>query len=77
MINASRDMQTEVLTYIANLADPINTRIRHIEANAVNCDVAERKRMAAIEDRLPRIEKKLARSGGLLSSGESWALIRR
>lgn len=59
-------MQTDVLTYIANLADPINTRIRHIEANAGNFDVAERKRLAAIDDRLLRIEKKLACSGGLL-----------
>jgi proline dehydrogenase len=64
VVAKSRDMQTEVLTYVANLAEPINTRIRHVEANAGNLETAERKRLAAIEDRLLRIEKKLG--GGLL-----------
>src|SRR5437763_2553759 len=59
MIAASRDMQTEVLRYIGNVAEPFNVRMRHIEANTANLDTAERLRLAAVEERLLRIGKKL------------------
>jgi hypothetical protein len=54
-----RDMQTEVLRYIGNFAEPFNVRMRHIEANAGNLETAERLRLAAVEERLLRIEQKI------------------
>ena len=58
-IAAARDMQTEVLRYIGNVAEPFNVRMRHIEANAGNLETAERLRLAAVEERLLRLEQKL------------------
>ncbi len=52
-------MQTEVIRYIANVAEPFNVRMRHLEANCGNLDTAERLRLAALEERLLRIEMKV------------------
>lgn len=49
MIQGARDMQTEVIRYIGNLAEQFNVRMRHIEANAGNLETAERLRLAALE----------------------------
>jgi hypothetical protein len=59
VVAKSRDMQTEVLRYIGNVAEPFNVRMRHIEANAGNLETAERLRLAAVEERLLRIEQKI------------------
>jgi hypothetical protein len=59
MIQGARDMQTEVIRYIGNLAEQFNVRMRHIEANAGNLETAERLRLAALEERLLRIEKRV------------------
>lgn len=59
MIQVSRDMQTEVIRYMGNLAEQFSVRMRHVEANASNLDTAERLRLAALEDRFLRLEKKV------------------
>ena len=53
-IASAREMQTEVIRYIANVAEPFNVRMRHLEANCGNLDTAERLRLAALEERLLR-----------------------
>ena len=58
-IASAREMQTEVIRYIANVAEPFNVRMRHLEANCGNLDTAERLRLAAVEERLLRIEMKV------------------
>ena len=35
-IASAREMQTEVLRYIGNTAEPFNVRMRHLEANIGN-----------------------------------------
>lgn len=52
-------MQTEVLRFVANMAEGSNVRMRHVEANAGNMETAERLRLAALEERLLRIEKRV------------------
>ncbi len=58
-IASAREMQTEVIRYIANVAEPFNVRMRHLEANCGNLDTAERLRLAALEERLLRIEQRV------------------
>lgn len=58
-IASSREMQTEVIRYIGNTAESFNVRMRHLEANTGNQETAERLRLAAIEERLLRIEMKV------------------
>ena len=58
-IASAREMQTEVIRYIANIAEPFNVRMRHLEANAGNFDTAQRLRLAQLEERLLRIERKV------------------
>jgi ribosomal protein S24E len=58
-IASAREMQTEVIRYIGNTAEPFNVRMRHLEANTGNQETAERLRLAAIEERLLRIEMRV------------------
>ena len=58
-IASAREMQTEVIRYIGNIAEPFNVRMRHLEANAGNLDTAERLRLAQLEERLLRIERRV------------------
>ena len=62
-IASAREMQTEVIRYIANVAEPFNVRMRHLEANCGNLDTAERLRLAALEERLLRIETRVLGGG--------------
>ena len=62
-IAASRDMQTEVITFIGSMTEPLKLRLQHLETNAVNEGTVERVRLTAIEDRLFRLEKRVL--GGL------------
>ena len=58
-IASAREMQTEIIRYIGNTAEAFNVRMRHLEANTGNQETAERLRLAAIEERLLRIEMKV------------------
>src|SRR5436305_478878 len=58
-IASAREMQTEVIRYIGNTAESFNVRMRHLEANTGNQETAERLRLAAIEERLLRIEMRV------------------
>ena len=62
-IAAARDMQTEVITFIGSMTEPLKLRLQHLETNAVNEGTVERVRLTAIEDRLFRLEKRVL--GGL------------
>ena len=58
-IAAARDMQTEMLRYMANVGDGLYVRMRHVEANVGNMETAERLRLTAVEERLLRLEKRI------------------
>ena len=59
LIEHMRDMQTELLRGFSTYSEGTTTRMRKLEADQSNLDVATRKRFEGIEDRLARLEKKL------------------
>jgi len=54
-----RDMQTEILKGFLPYQEAQNVRMRNLEANTVNNDLALKMRMEVLERRLQQIEKKL------------------
>ncbi len=55
----TRDLQTEVLRAFGDYSQAQTTRFRHMKADLGNLNVASDERLAALEDRVHTIEKRL------------------
>jgi len=59
LLEAMRDMQTELLRAFGPFQEVVNLRIRTVEANTSNDSVAVKARLDIVERRLFQIERKL------------------
>ena len=59
IIGRMRDMETALLTAFHSYATGVSVRFRKIEADVTNIDAAATGRLAALEDRVLEVERRL------------------
>ena len=59
LIGRMRDMETALLTAFHSYATGVSVRFRKIEADVSNIDAAANARLAALEDRILEVERRL------------------
>jgi flagellar biosynthesis/type III secretory pathway protein FliH len=59
IIGRMRDMETALLTAFHSYATGVSVRFRKIEADVSNIDTAATARLAALEDRVLEVERRL------------------
>jgi hypothetical protein len=59
IIGRMRDMETALLTAFHSYSRGVSVRFRKIEADVSNIDAAANARLAALEDRLLEVERRL------------------
>ncbi|MCX6635925.1 MAG: hypothetical protein NT090_12720 [Acidobacteria bacterium] len=59
LIGRMRDMETALLTAFHSYATGVSVRFRKIEADVTNIDTATTARLAALEDRVLEVERRL------------------
>ncbi|MDP2997572.1 MAG: hypothetical protein Q8N47_08790 [Bryobacterales bacterium] len=59
LIGRMRDMETALLTAFHSYSRGVSVRFRKIEADVSNIDAAANARLAALEDRIMEVERRL------------------
>ena len=59
LLGRTRDMETALLTAFHSYATGVSVRFRKIEADVTNIDAAATGRLAALEDRVLEVERRL------------------
>ena len=59
LIGRMRDMETALLTAFHSYSRGVSVRFRKIEADVSNIDTAANARLAALEDRIMEVERRL------------------